>query len=126
MKSPAVNPEQALDRSSAAFKMRVSGMSYRQIAGELGVSIGTVHNWLKEWREEYQLANEEDAHTLRADESARLDSMLLALQPKIEAGEERAIDTALRIQARRAALWGIDAPTRAEVAGTVNIKISLE
>jgi transposase len=121
-----LNSLQVANRAHEAYKLRLAGHSYREIASMIGLSKSEVHRCCEEWREDHLLATEEAAHTLRADESARLDSMLLALQPKIEAGEERAIDTALRIQARRAALWGIDAPTRAEVAGTVNIKISLE
>jgi len=46
-------------------------------------------------------------------ELERLDVMLLALWRRVQNGDERAIDRALKIEERRAKLLGLDAPIRA-------------
>lgn len=47
---------------------------------------------------------------IRSLEVARLDKATTALMPKVETGDLNAINTMLKIQARRAALIGLDAP----------------
>jgi hypothetical protein len=54
---------------------------------------------------------------VRELELTRLDAMLLPLWRRVQAGEEKAIDRALRIMERRARLLGLDAPTRGELSG---------
>ena len=48
-------------------------------------------------------------------ELARLDAMLSALDDKIEAGDTKAIGTALRIMDRRAKYLGLDGPIKIDM-----------
>lgn len=82
------------------------GMSYRAIAAQLGYKDGTgvfeaVHNLLI-------ATAREPADDVRQLEVERLDAMLEAIAEKLEKGDLFAIDRALKIQARRAALQGLD------------------
>jgi len=54
------------------------------------------------------------AALVRQMELDRLDHYLNRLDPKIEAGDEKAINTALRVGESRRKLLGLDAPTQSE------------
>ena len=53
-----------------------------------------------------------EADGVRILEEYRLDALLAILWPQVEEGDQGAIDRALRIMQRRAALRGLDAPTK--------------
>jgi hypothetical protein len=63
-------------------------------------------------REEANLASAKNALEERKECIGRLDRMLTAVWDKVRQGNERAIDTALRIEERRAKLNGLDAVTK--------------
>ena len=48
-------------------------------------------------------------------EVQRLDAMLDRLWPKVENGDEKAVNTALRVMERRAKLLGLDSPTKQDL-----------
>lgn len=85
-----------------------AGWSYRRIAEDVGVSIGTisddVNSSLAELREETDLYTENHVKL----EEIRLDKMLSAIWAKVEAGDFQAIDRALKIMERKAKLLGYD------------------
>ena len=109
-----VNETAAIDRTRQAFEMRKAGMHYRDIAARLGVSVGSIHNWVKEWAEEYTLQTEEHFQSIRSESLSRLDAALTAIWPQVRAGSEAAIATMLKIEAQRAKLLGLEAPARVE------------
>ena len=55
---------------------------------------------------------------MRDLEAARLDAMLLPLWRRVQQGDERAVDRALKIMERRARLLGLDAPSKSEQSGS--------
>jgi transposase-like protein len=118
------NETASIDRTRQAFEMRKAGMHYRDIAAKLGVSVGSVHNWVKEWSEEYTLQTEEHFQSIRSESLARLDTALTAIWPQVRKGDQGAVAAMLKIEAQRAKLLGLDAPTKidadvkAEVAVT--------
>jgi hypothetical protein len=59
----------------------------------------------------------EKAEEVRRLELERLDAMLAGIWSRAARGEEAAIDRVLKIQARRAALLGLDAATKQEHSG---------
>lgn len=49
---------------------------------------------------------------LRVLEERRLDAILMVLWPLVRGGDQGAVDRVLRVMQRRAALRGLDAPTK--------------
>jgi len=93
------------------MSMRKAGYSYAEIAEATGLTEGgayrLVKRVLKRWNE--KLA--EDTQEVRRLELSRLDEMLQALWPKVQKGNQGAVDRALRIMDRRSKYLGLDAPT---------------
>jgi hypothetical protein len=92
-------------RRAEALELREKGYSYRAIATELGVSLDTAHQDVKT---AMAAITKEPAETVLALELARLDEYEKRLRKAIEDGDLDRIDSALRVQARRAKLLGLD------------------
>lgn len=107
-------------RDARACRLRAQNYTYEQIAKELGfVDRGharkSVQRGLKD-------ITREPAEELRTVETERLDTLAATTQQVIQESNDhdiilKAIDRHLKIQARRAALLGLDAPQRAEHSG---------
>ena len=106
----------AVERQVEALELRKTGMSFRAIASELGYASQAgaykavqraLHNVVKE-----------PAEDVRELELARLDALLEVAWRKATTGEGSlyAIDRALEIMRRRAALLGLDAPAEVNVS----------
>lgn len=93
-------------RKQEALTMRLAGIPTRTIAARLNVHPSTVYAWVKD---AIAAIPQEQADELRALELERLDTMLAAVWRDVLAGDTRAIDSALRIMQRRAALLNLDA-----------------
>ena len=114
---------EATERQGAALELRLKGMSYRQIAEQLQIQVGTAHELVNT----YLLnAVTEPGEELRTLEVERLDVMLKAIWADVEAGDVKAIDAALKISDRRAKLLGIDAPTKIEHSGSIDMTASAD
>lgn len=91
-----------------AMALRLKGWHYRDIAKELGYSAARSYYLVSEALATLAAHTTEKAIEVRQIETDRLDAMLRALAPKIARGDTQAIGTALRVQERRAKLWGLD------------------
>ena len=102
----------SVQRDARAAQLRAAGASYREIGQALNVSESRAFTLVQRalTRVPY-----ENVRQVRAEELARLDRWLLRLKPKIDNGEPRAIEVAIKISERRAKLTGADAPQRAEI-----------
>jgi len=93
----------------------LSGLSYREMANALDVSIGTIANdvnaLIKEWGRE----NIERISLHQHLQHARLNRLLNAVWKKATEGELASIDRAIRIEERRSRLLGLDAPSRFQI-----------
>ena len=101
--------EQRAEYRRKAWELRLAGRNGYQIAQHLGISQSEVSRMLIRAREEANLASAKNALEERKECIGRLDRMLTAVWDKVRQGNERAIDTALRIEERRAKLNGLDA-----------------
>jgi hypothetical protein len=93
-------------RQAAVLKARLECRSFRDIGKELNVSASNAYRLCVEAMGE--LLPVEDLETIRKTELARLDRMHAAISAKAEAGDNQAINTALKIMERRAAYIGLD------------------
>lgn len=100
------------DRRRKAFELRKGGASYRAIARELDVEVGTAYNDVDKELKDIIALNTHNTEELRQIELERLDRMLLAITAQVNKGHLGAIDRALRIGLRRAQLQGLDAPVK--------------
>ena len=103
---------QAHERQLKALELRLAGVTYQQIADELGYS--GRQGAFKAVESALKLTLREPAEALRKIPAERLDRANLAIWRAVSAGDTHAIDTMLRIEARRARLLGLDAPAKVE------------
>lgn len=109
-----------LDHASKAFALRKTGATYSQIGQALGISTVTAHSHVKRYMDELIKQVREDVKVVRDLEIERLDALLLGLWDRARKGDDKAVNTTLRIMERRSALLGLDAPkkTALEFANT--------
>lgn len=107
--------EVLVEKMWVCYELRLRGMSLRAIAKTIGCSHQTVANYLDKANMAIVLPGVEE---MRKQEEERLDILLKALDRKIEMGDVRAIETAIRLHERRAKLHGLDRP--AEMSVTVH------
>ena len=105
----------AQERQLKALELRLAGVTYQQIADELGYA--SRQGAFKAVEAALRLTLREPADSLRRISAERLDRATLAIWRAVNAGDLQAIDRLLRIEARRAKLLGLDSPQRQEVAG---------
>lgn len=112
----------AAQRKCEALRLRAAGATFQEIADGLGYSsVSGAHKAVvSALRETLQEPSDE----LRRLESDRLRAMMAAVWPRVEGGDLHAIDRALRIQERLARLLGLDAPARAELAGSGQVQVT--
>lgn len=101
--------QQSADREIEAINLRRRGLTYSEIAQQVGYSdhVGA----MRAVKRGMQKALQEPADELREIEASRLDLAQAKVWPKVEQGDMKAIATLLRIMERRAKLLGLDAPT---------------
>ncbi len=105
------------DTQTRALNLRRQGWSYQEIANELGYAdpsgaYRAIESGLKAIRQE-------PGEAVLKMELARLDSYLVALERKIQAGDAFAVQVALQVSQRRAKLLGLDRPDRTEAVQIV-------
>ena len=100
-------------RAAAALKLRETGVSFAEIAAQLGYPSENAANKavLAALRREVH----EEANQLRTLEGLRLDEMQAGLWGKASHGNVGAVMAVIKIMERRARLFGLDAPQRVDV-----------
>lgn len=100
------------EKMAEALNMRKEGCTFEAIAKRIGYHDASGASKLV--KRAMDMTIQEPADEVRRVELERLDMMLKALNPRIKAGEPRAIEVALGIGDRRSKLLGLDAPTKME------------
>jgi DNA-binding CsgD family transcriptional regulator len=109
------------EREEQALALRKKGMNYPDIGRKLGVSTSTAFQMIMRVLAAYEDSIKEQVPRVRQLELERLDDMLTKLQPKIDSGDDRAVNTALNLMARRAKFMGLDAPTEVHSTGEIQL-----
>ncbi len=112
-------------RRIRALELRIEGLkTVREIAKELGVSVGTISKDL-EWAIRNEAADCPDLiKTHREIEGQRLDVWQAKMIPMLDRAADpddlkKCLDTLLKISERRAKLFGLDSPVKQEIEATV-------
>lgn len=115
------------DKVQKAVELRMQGLNFQKIADKLRLSSKSYAYELVagELAERAKLHGQ-NADLLRQLEIERYDHWLDKLGPKIRRGDPKAINTAIAVSKRRAALLGLDAPARTEVSGPNGGPLALE
>lgn len=137
-----IETAETAEQDAEALRLRSRGLSYRDVAERMGVSVSTAYRSVKRGLDAIRA---EPAADVRELELARLDAMYEAVVKVLEtkhvtvsqgrvvtlddepladdAPVLAAVDRLLKIQARRAALLGLDAETKVSVSGGVTYEI---
>lgn len=121
-----------LANAKRAGELRAQGLTYRQIAAELGVGRSTVGDLLGESKALALKEMTEWGHVIREQEDARLIEIIEAgwamvsrvagvVDDKgvpVDYKAAAALTTVLRASESRRKLWGVDAPTKIEATTT--------
>jgi hypothetical protein len=105
------------DRRAKAWDLRVRGKTYREIGAALGVSGKTAHQDCHAVLDRIKTETDDKAEHHRELQLARLERLTAVLMPMAEGGDLDAMDRLDKLEKRRAALLGLDAPTRSELTG---------
>lgn len=104
----------ALDREDQIWQLRLSGLTYKQIGAQVGLSDARICQILNARITE----TSERINDLRKLQTADLMSGLDAIRPKVESGELGAIHTLTKVWERLSKLYGLDAPQQLEIDHT--------
>lgn len=104
------------EREEEALKWRLSGLTYRLIAAEMGISESGAYKAVIRALGRLNERILEQAEEVRRMELERLDKMLRGLWPAALTGHQGAIDRVIKIMDRRARyISGLNAPAQLEV-----------
>ena len=110
------NSQAVQERRLRSWELRKTGASLRAIAAVIGVNHVTVKRYLDRTLKELERQEINLARQAKSMEIARLDDMLLRLQPLLQSRNRlemiQAIEKAIKIGERRSRLLGLDAPTK--------------
>ena len=97
------------ENDAEALRLRSEGLTYREIAQRLGINSSTAYRRVEN---ALRAIPADGVEEMRQLEGERLDKLHAALWERALEGDLSAIDRLLTISARRAKLYGLDAPTR--------------
>lgn len=123
--SPARQTELEVRRDKV-WAYKVAGFAYRDIAKMLDVSLGTIQADMSAMMKVIHDSQRESIDQYRALELERLDTSQKGIWAKVLKGDTKAIDSYIKISKRRAALLGLDAPTKIEIPLLNDIEKLLE
>ena len=110
------------EREEQALELRKKGHSYPEIGRQLGISTATAFQMVMRILAAYEDDIKENVPSVRRLELDRLDNWLTKLQPKIDNGDDRAINTGLNLMGRRAKLLpGLEVPTEVHSTGEIQL-----
>jgi predicted transcriptional regulator len=112
---------QGADNRQQSFILRRRGYSYQEIGDELGISPQCAHQHVTSVLKESREITGEVSDDVRELELKRIDLMLKALSIKAARGDEKAIETTIKLMARRTAYLGLDVATKQELAVTTSL-----
>ncbi len=114
-----VKREKSIANQGEALRLRLTGMGYADIAQAMGYA--TPSGAHQAVQKALQRTVQEPADELRKIECDRMDAMLAHMWPRVQTGDPRAVEVAMKLAERRAKLLGLDAPTQLDANQDVNV-----
>ena len=111
MTTPVKKKTDAADRELRRRKVAanlLAGLTYRQMAEAMGVSVGTIANDVRITIDHWRKEQVQDVDSWLQIQLRRLDTMLNAIWNKVLEGDLKAAETALHIIERQTKLIGLD------------------
>jgi len=102
----------AAQRRDKALRLRIGGYKFQEIGDEFGITRQAAHGLVKTALKELNEKTMESAAELKRIQTEQLDTMTYAIWGQVLAGDLGAVAAMDRIQKRRAALEGMDAPKK--------------
>lgn len=109
------------EQAARALALKREGAGYRDIAAEMGISVGLAHKLVQRELADIPAA---DRAQLRDLEAERLDALLVIVWPLAAEGDLAAVKEVRNICESRRRLFGLDAPAQVEFrpdVGTIDI-----
>ena len=101
-------------RRRTAYRARLAGATFAQIAQKLDICIETARTDVEHIRNELEADNKAEIAAALGMENARLDALQLAFWPSAERGDAEAANLVLKISDRRCKIKGLYAPIKME------------
>lgn len=111
------------ERDRKIIALARAGHTYRDIARALGTHFDVVAKVITGYHNELREQGNEDAKKALAASLARIDHALTKLWPDIDKGDSKAIETMIKLEARRARMLGLDAPEKSDVTITTPMRL---
>lgn len=111
--------ERVAEKHAMALELRKQGLTFREIAARMGISLKSAHDCVEAELLELREKTVLDAVAVREIDLERCDVMLKGLWPKIKKGDPAAVGAGVRVLDRRARLLGHDAPQKTELVGAL-------
>ena len=106
-----------LERQLKAVELRKMGFTYEQIGKQIGYTAEGARQLILSAIKDRKAMLVESVDELRQMQFERLEAAYLRLQPQIARGDTKAINTAVNLFKRQAALLGLDVTPEGRVAG---------
>lgn len=108
------------EREDRILELRRKGLSFRQIADAVGMTVGACHTAFKRVMERNYEVTREAALAHREEQLHQLDEQmkLLLEQQETDFGNLKIVDRILKVQERKAKLLGLDAVIKTETTVT--------
>lgn len=111
------NKVQKIDRAQQVFDLLNSGMSYRAVANQLGISLATVQRDIAKYEAE-EISPKADE--LRKRQLAQVQAGKRAVWKRYTEGDDKAVTSMIRLMEREAKLLGLDSATAYKVETVSN------
>lgn len=106
------NAVRKAENIAKAIQLRKAGLTYQAIGDQLGVSVSQAHKYVAAALSQYAITTGEAAEEYKTLQSARLEGLITALEPKASAGNLGAIKEYRSTIETLGKLHGLFAPTK--------------
>lgn len=108
-----------LERKVVFWESYKEGKTFRQIAGENGVSPSTVSSDIKEFVKELREEGLRYVEEFRIVQQERISAAVYAIWENVLMGDIGSINTLIRLLERESRLLGLDAPTKVDITAKI-------
>ncbi len=113
----------ALKLDEEVLDLRIQGYSYPKIAKHLGISVGGAYKSLNRALERLEKEVGETAREIIKQEIARIDEILPNAIERAKEGNDKAVNSVIKLMERRAKYLGLDEPDKLMINGGISVNV---